>query len=140
MLDSCVDHGKNGSAAGYAQRMVKYKNYYLHRIALATKLGVEVWDLTGLALHRCHNPRCINPDHLYLGTQQDNMDDKVLAGRQYNQQGENSPGNILTQVDVDYIRAHYVPRCPMFGGVALAAKFNVHKVTISNIVRRVTWL
>ena len=32
--------------------------------------------------HRCHNRRCVNPEHLYVGTQSDNMNDMVVAGRQ----------------------------------------------------------
>ena len=52
--------------------------------------GMHVWaliDKTGEqpegrhALHTCDNKRCINPDHLYWGTPQQNMDDKVSRGR-----------------------------------------------------------
>jgi hypothetical protein len=42
-------------------------------------------------LHNCDNGHCVNPDHLYLGTPQQNMDDKVKRGRMPDQRGQNNP-------------------------------------------------
>jgi predicted XRE-type DNA-binding protein len=37
--------------------------------------------------HRCDNPKCINPEHLFLGTPKDNMNDKMKKGRNFNVKG-----------------------------------------------------
>jgi hypothetical protein len=42
-------------------------------------------------LHRCDNPPCINPQHLFLGTNQDNMDDMVRKGRSAIRFGKDNP-------------------------------------------------
>jgi hypothetical protein len=64
---------------GYSKMMIDRKVFYAHR---------AVWELTrgpipdGLfVLHRCDNPPCINPSHLFLGTQLDNARDRQAKGR-----------------------------------------------------------
>lgn len=49
-------------------------------------------------LHKCNNPPCVNPNHLKLGTNYDNMQDKKIAGHYYN--GENHHNSKLTDVQV----------------------------------------
>ena len=54
------------------------KNIHAHRLAYMLTKG-EPGNL--FVCHTCDNPRCINPDHLFLGTPKDNMQDKLRKGR-----------------------------------------------------------
>jgi hypothetical protein len=54
--------------------------------------------------HRCDNTACVNPQHLFLGTHQDNVDDKVAKSRQARNRGRKAGGVKLTQEQVNYIR------------------------------------
>ena len=57
-------------------------------------------------LHSCDVPACVNPDHLFLGTQKDNMDDMSSKGRRKSPQmfGEKNPSAKLTESDVAIVR------------------------------------
>lgn len=78
------------------------RNILAHRMAWIL-FNSEVPD--GLIVcHRCDNPSCVNPAHLFLGTPKDNMDDKIAKGR-----GKNPPLAPLkfTAEQVEEIRAMY---------------------------------
>jgi hypothetical protein len=87
--------------------------------------------------HRCDNPPCCNPEHLFLGTHGDNMRDKVLKGRQHRPSGSTHGNSKLTESKVLEIRARYEA-----GGVsqyALAADYGVGVMQINRIVNRKHW-
>lgn len=99
----CIDHGYGSD--GYANVYSKKhkRNFGLHRLVLAEKLGVDVVDMKGVALHTCDNKRCINPEHLELGTQRQNVNDAIERGLKVPKSGEAHPCTKLTDAQVDYV-------------------------------------
>ena len=83
-------------------------------------------------LHRCDNRQCVNPDHLFLGTQTENVEDMIRKGRQGNC-SDKHPGAKLTWESVNYIR-----NCNE-SNLALALKYNVDPATISSVRQGKTW-
>ena len=89
-------------------------------------------------LHSCDNPPCCNPTHLFLGTHQDNMDDKVEKRRQ--SRGETNGQAKLTEDQVDALRREYIKGSRTRGQHALARKYGVHQTHIRRIVRGESWV
>jgi hypothetical protein len=86
-------------------------------------------------LHRCDTRRCVNPEHLFLGTHEDNMKDMVSKGRYLT--GSNNPVSKLTEEQVLEIRRLY--KTGGWSQPKLAVRYGVHQTTIGFIVRRVRW-
>lgn len=58
-------------------------------------------------LHKCDNPKCVNPSHMFLGTRRDNNIDKANKGRAARLVGSNNPRATLDESVVIQIRALY---------------------------------
>lgn len=82
--------------------------------------------------HVCDNRHCVNPDHLFLGTHQDNSNDMKQKGRSL--AGERNPAAKLTLGDVEAIRA-----CDGLSQVKLAEFFGVNYRTVSAILNNKIW-
>lgn len=89
-------------------------------------------------LHRCDVRACVNPDHLFLGTQLDNIADMVAKGRHRNVPmfGEDNPGAVLTVERVLAMRAAHAAGVSQH---ALAKQFGVSVMTVNRCVRRLSW-
>ncbi len=66
---------------GYGTIRVGNKNLRAHRLSYEIFYKQHPGDMH--VCHHCDNPGCVNPEHLFLGTDQDNSNDKVAKGRQF---------------------------------------------------------
>ena len=100
----------------------------------------RVWELAhgpipvGLCvLHRCDNPPCVNPAHLFLGTIQDNNADMIAKGRKARLIGTGHPRAKLTEVDVMAIRSDDRPQR------VIADDYGICHATVSYIKTGQRW-
>ncbi len=113
------------TTGGYGQIKVYNKNVLAHRVA--AQLAGFQFDSSVDILHTCDNTRCVNPDHLFIGSHAENMHDKTLKGRQSSK---------LTPEQVTKIKEQ------LFSGVSansIAVKLRVAPATIYDIKHGVTW-
>lgn len=86
--------------------------------------------------HTCDNPPCCNPNHLILGTSQNNMDDKHQRGRARYIKGDECSWSKLSEKDIvvikELIKQGVVQR-------RIAEKFGVHPATICYVNRGGSW-
>ena len=87
-------------------------------------------------LHRCDNPPCVNPDHLFLGTQRDNCIDMFTKGREICYRGEDHYNSKLSNKDVVEIKRMLSKG---YKHKIIADKFGVVRQTIQNINVGYSW-
>lgn len=90
-----------------------------------------------LILHDCDNPSCVNPRHLIIGSNLDNMQDKERKGRGRRVHGEQHVNAKLTTKMVLEIRRLYATG--RYTQYQLAAQFRVNQPRISKIVNQLIW-
>ena len=112
----------------------KTEKYWLeHRLAYTKAKGPIPSKM--FVCHSCDTPRCVNPNHLFLGTHQDNMTDKVLKNRQYKPKGIKNTNAKLTDADVLEIKKLKGTRTQQ----SIADDYGVNQSIISDILRNKTW-
>lgn len=87
--------------------------------------------------HKCDNPLCINPAHLFVGTKKENAADRDRKGRNIVFTGEEQPRAKLTKKAVQDARWERAFRGTSFQ--KLANKYGVTKKTMQNAVKGITW-
>lgn len=89
-----------------------------------------------LVCHRCDNPACVRPDHLFLGTARDNFRDCLAKGR-YSPKGTGNAAAKLSEEDVSKVRNLYATG--QWSQQAIADIFGVTQTTVSTIVLGKRW-
>lgn len=113
------------------------KNGKAHRVSWIIHYGDIPNNLC--VLHHCDNGKCVNPNHLFLGTKGDNNTDRKQKGRSNPLRGENDPKSKLTEENVRDIRKLYIPDSKEFNQFKLADMFGVSRSTILAILRGDNW-
>ncbi len=128
------------------------KSWRTHRLAYTLTRGPIPEGM--FVCHRCDNPPCVRPDHLFLGTPKENSEDRDRKGRgasgdrsgmrkyasarlrvSLSKRGEGHHGTKLTDQDVRNIRDRFLSE----GGPALAREYGITRDQIYNIRQRRSW-
>ena len=128
------------SNSGYGVVMFQRKNYLVHRLSYELHFGPIPDDMW--VLHRCDNPICVRPDHLFLGTPQDNTSDMIAKNRRISptpnpKRGQEHPMAKLTGIQVDKIRSLYATG--QYKQANLARRYGVTRTTICDILHGRIW-
>ncbi len=132
--DNCWIWGAAKNLKGYGITTVDLKSYAAHRYSWIIHFGQISSDQ--LVCHKCDNPSCVNPEHLFLGTQKDNIQDMLKKGRQRNQFGEKNNKAKLTENDVQIIREK------LKQGISqkkIGSEFGVSQSSIHRIKHNICW-
>lgn len=120
---------------GYARLKYGTDNCLVHVLMYLNFIG-DLPEDYGTGRFVCHtcigNPSCVNPFHMYIGTQQDNMDDRADQGREYRCIGE-ARSNKLDEEAIRAIREDSREY------IEIASSYGVKSMTISKIKRGITW-
>ena len=108
------------------------RHFRSHRLSWYLSTG-HMPNNSELVLHKCDVPNCINPDHLFLGDQKDNIRDAIAKGRHSVLPGTDHPRSKLTEDQVIAIRSS------QDSDKVLATNYKVSKSTIQNIRSNRQW-
>lgn len=156
--DGCWLWTGTHTKAGYGVFLIGRRREYAHRIAHVLGSGRPIPD-GWYACHRCDNPPCVRPDHLFAAPPAENISDMIAKKRsmdyvcperrlrgddhparvhpEYLARGEAHPAAKLTAEQVTEIRRVWAAREAT--QAKLAARFGVSQVTIGHVVLRKVW-
>jgi len=118
-------HGK-----GYGHFKLSNKVAKAHRVAWELYIGDIPAGL--MVLHGCDVTACVNPEHLFLGTNDDNLKDRQAKGRQ-------ARGEKTWTAKLDASQVIEIRQSTMMSRLELSIQYGVSKSTINSILNGETW-
>jgi hypothetical protein len=127
------------NTSGYGKIWYRKKTWTAHRLTYTMEVGPVPDGM--YVCHSCDTPLCVNPEHLWLGTAQDNYDDMRSKGRAGKARGESAGQAKLTEDQAIEIIAHFSDPDRVKRGdyMRFAERFNVSDSTIRAVQRGKTW-
>ncbi len=123
------------TSSGYGRFFWHGKNSYLaHRVAYEITFGSIPKGM--FVCHKCDNPLCVNPDHLFSGTAADNMRDMAVKGRAASMLGTLNPSAKLNVKMVYKLRELYEQGKTV---MEISHQMSVPYSNVWSIVKRKTW-
>jgi hypothetical protein len=163
-MKTCCWEWTASKSGGYGY--IGFTGKLVHATHASWKIHFGKWPKGVCVLHHCDNPGCVNPSHLYLGTQRQNAADRKARGREVHQsgdthwarkhpewlkhgdehwtrkarpwRGEKNCKAKLTRALAAKIRVEYATGKYFYKD--LAVKYDVDSTTIGNIVRKESWV
>ncbi len=136
--DTCWLWTASTNTDGYGHINIQGKTKASHRLVWTWINGSIPNKLQ--VLHKCDNTRCVKPEHLFLGTQQENIKDMINKNRQskkMGRKGEKHSQNKLTELNVKRIRQLYEETT--LTQKELAEMFKVCQAQIWRIINKKNW-
>ena len=131
VVGDCWEWQGSVTVSGYGQFSIRSRGFRAHRIAYELFVGPIPNGL--LVCHKCDNTKCVNPNHLFVGSSQDNTDDMIAKGRTGGMKGEAHPFAKLSEEDICSIRV-MTGTCKEIG-----AQFDIGPMQVSRIKRKQRW-
>lgn len=136
--DDCWLWVGNINDTGYGRLEIRNQLYRANRISYRLAYGPFDWTLQ--VLHKCDNPVCVRPDHLFLGTDEDNQKDAVSKGRHmfqnYSHHRRRGVEQHLARINDDIVRKIRKDPDPQR---RVAEKYGIHQAQVWRIKNRKAW-
>lgn len=130
--DGCWEWSATKNNRGYGMVGINYHHYLAHRISYLIHNGP--FQKRAKVLHKCDNPKCVNPEHLFLGSMKDNTKDMLEKGR-----GAVGTRSIHAKVTEDDVLQMRIMSSEGASTAEIARRFGLTPGTVSVAVRGLKW-